>query len=373
MAITPTNIQVSTVKVSEANLSEVPIKDGQIIYIKDHGKLYVDIDTDRIAVSNFVAVPDITSGTFTKSTGKLYYGALQNNLYTYDAEEDQFNKVTSFNASEVTFTPTGDVTSDNVQAAIVEINGKVTAVKTTADAAMPKTGGAFTGAVTVQAPTENMHPATKQYVDTAFGEVETEIAEAVDDYLPLKGGTMTGPIDMGSQKVTSVTDPTDPQDAATKNYVDTAVGGITDFSIDSNEGQGYETLKALKQAHPTGETGVFYLVKTTKPETGNAFDEYFWSGTDYELAGQFGSVNTGNFATKEELNNKVDKTTTVNGKPLSANVTLAVTDIADAMAKQTSATENHIAIFDANGQVIDSGKTLDDMIPKWVDGDPASE
>lgn len=29
------------------------------------------------------------------------------------------------------------------------------------------TGGALTGAVTVQAPSENMHPATKQYVDTA--------------------------------------------------------------------------------------------------------------------------------------------------------------------------------------------------------------
>lgn len=366
MAINPTNVPVSTVKVSEANLSQVPVKNGQIIYIKDHGKLYVDIDTNRIAVSNFVTVPDITSGTFTKSTGKLYYGVLQNNLYTYDAEEDQFNKVTSFNASEITFTPTGGITSEDVQAAIVEIDGKVTAVKTTADAAMPKAGGAFTGAVTVQAPTEDMNPATKQYVDT-------KVTEAVDDYLPLAGGTMTGPINMGSQKVTSVTDPTDPQDAATKNYVDTAVGGITDFSIDSNEGQGYDTLEALKQAHATGETGVFYLVKTTKPDTGNAFDEYFWSGTDYELAGQFGSVNTGDFATKAELNNKVDKTTTVNGKPLSSNVTLAVADITDAMAKQTSATENHIAIFDANGQVIDAGKTLDDMIPKWVDGDPAEE
>ena len=52
---------------------------------------------------------------------------------------------------------------------------------------MPKTGGAFTGAVTVQAPTADMHPATKKYVDAAVsavykykGSVSTE-AELPED------------------------------------------------------------------------------------------------------------------------------------------------------------------------------------------------
>lgn len=52
---------------------------------------------------------------------------------------------------------------------------------------MPKSGGAFTGAVTVLAPTANMHPATKQYVDAAVsavykykGSVSTE-AELPED------------------------------------------------------------------------------------------------------------------------------------------------------------------------------------------------
>lgn len=52
---------------------------------------------------------------------------------------------------------------------------------------MPKAGGAFTGAVTVLAPTANMHPATKQYVDAAVsavykykGSVSTE-AELPED------------------------------------------------------------------------------------------------------------------------------------------------------------------------------------------------
>lgn len=41
-----------------------------------------------------------------------------------------------------------------------------------ADNAMPKAGGAFTGAVTVQTPTENMNPATKKYVDDKIAEID---------------------------------------------------------------------------------------------------------------------------------------------------------------------------------------------------------
>ena len=40
------------------------------------------------------------------------------------------------------------------------------------------------------------------------------------EYLQLAGGTMTGEIDMGSDKIINVTDPTADQDAATKKYVD---------------------------------------------------------------------------------------------------------------------------------------------------------
>lgn len=49
---------------------------------------------------------------------------------------------------------------------------EVEAVQAIADAAMPKAGGAFTGAITIQAPAEDMNPATKQYVDTAINAVK---------------------------------------------------------------------------------------------------------------------------------------------------------------------------------------------------------
>jgi len=44
--------------------------------------------------------------------------------------------------------------------------------------------------------------------------------------LALAGGTMTGAIAMGTNKITGLGDPTSAQDAATKNYVDTTVQGI---------------------------------------------------------------------------------------------------------------------------------------------------
>ena len=61
---------------------------------------------------------------------------------------------------------------------------EVEAVQSVANAAMPKAGGEFTGAITVQAPTENMNPATKQYVDDAIGGitgVEFRVVEALPE------------------------------------------------------------------------------------------------------------------------------------------------------------------------------------------------
>lgn len=54
----------------------------------------------------------------------------------------------------------------------------------------------------------------------------TGLSTLLSGYLPLTGGNMTGVIDMGSHKITSLTDPTGNQDAATKAYVDLHGSGI---------------------------------------------------------------------------------------------------------------------------------------------------
>lgn len=82
------------------------------------------------------------------------------------------------NNGTVKITVNGTAT-DNVavkglkSAAYTESSAYATAAQgTKADNAMPKAGGAFTGAVTVKAPTAEMNPATKQYVDTAINAVK---------------------------------------------------------------------------------------------------------------------------------------------------------------------------------------------------------
>lgn len=70
---------------------------------------------------------------------------------------------------------------------------------------------------------------TSTTTDTEIGFVSgvtSSIQTQLNSKLNLTGGTMSGAINMGSNKVTSVTDPTSAQDAATKNYVDNVAAGI---------------------------------------------------------------------------------------------------------------------------------------------------
>ena len=83
---------------------------------------------------------------------------------------------------------------------------------------LPLAGGTMSGAIAMGTnkitglgdPTSAQDAATKTYVDTA---------DALK--LSLTGGTMSGAIAMGTSKITGLGDPTNTQDAATKNYVDT--------------------------------------------------------------------------------------------------------------------------------------------------------
>ena len=86
------------------------------------------------------------------------------------------------------------------------------------------TGGTMTGQlslgankiVSVADPTLAQDVATKAYVDAADG-----------NGLPLSGGTMSGAIAMGTNKITGLGTPTDAADATTKAYTDSILGSTT--------------------------------------------------------------------------------------------------------------------------------------------------
>lgn len=163
-----------------------------------------------------------------------------------------------------------------------------------------------------------------------------------------------------------------PTTQAVKNYVTNAISNINDFDVDSNGGKGYDDLEALQEAHAEGEKGIFYLVKNPDPESSNAFIEYFWTGTAYELAGQFGSVNTADFATKTEVNAKADKVTGATnghlaGLDTNGNLTdsgIAASDVATnddltsglaGKVDKVTGTAGHVVSFGSNSTIVDSG------------------
>lgn len=143
------------------------------------------VDDAAAAAAAAQAAQSTADGKYSKPDGGIpktdLAQAVQTSLGKADTALQSHQKVTlesGTNNGTVKITVNGTAT-DNVavkglkSAAYTESSAYATAAQgTKADNAMPKAGGAFTGAVTVQAPTAEMHPATKQYVDTAINAVK---------------------------------------------------------------------------------------------------------------------------------------------------------------------------------------------------------
>lgn len=82
---------------------------------------------------------------------------------------------------------------------------------------LPLAGGTLTGPLTLAAdPTLSLQAATKEYVDNS-----------ASSGLPLTGGTMLGPINMNGQRIINLPTPVSATEAATKAYADGALSNIT--------------------------------------------------------------------------------------------------------------------------------------------------
>lgn len=140
------------------------------------------VDDAAAAAAAAQAAQSTADGRYLKPDGGIpktdLAQAVQTSLGKADTALQTVTLGSGTNNGTVKITVNGTAT-DNVavkglkSAAYTESSAYATAAQgTKADNAMPKAGGAFTGAVTVQAPTAEMNPATKQYVDTAINAVK---------------------------------------------------------------------------------------------------------------------------------------------------------------------------------------------------------
>jgi hypothetical protein len=178
-------------------------------------------------------------------------------------------------------TPSGSITGN---AATVTTNANLTGVVTSTGNATSIANGAITNAMLANDAVTSAKILDGEIVvaDIADNAVETakiknaNVTNAKLDKanIPLSGfAAAAANIDLGSNKLTNVTNPTSPQDAATKNYVDTystinAISTvtadytalITDYTILSNSTAGGFTITLPNAATSTGK--VFVIRKT---------------------------------------------------------------------------------------------------------------
>ncbi len=91
----------------------------------------------------------------------------------------------------------------------------------------------------------------------------TGLAASLALYLPLAGGTMSGAINMGSNKINDLADPTSAQDAATKNYVDTST--ISSSLMTTAGDMIYENSTPAPARLPIGSSGQVLTVVAGLP------------------------------------------------------------------------------------------------------------
>jgi hypothetical protein len=166
-------------------------------------------------------------------------------------------------------------------------------------------------------PTSNTDASTKAYVDTAVANLVdgapatldtlNEIAAAIADNssfsnsVVLKtGSTMSGALAMGTNKITGLGDPTNAQDAATKNYIDTITlapsnltGPITSTgsatAIASQTGTGTKfVVDSSPTITSTNTTSASLVVKAVASQTANIQEWQDSTGTVLSRVGNTG-------------------------------------------------------------------------------------
>ena len=218
---------VETIKIKNANVTNAKL-DKANIPLSGFGAAAADVDLGSNKLTNVTDpttaqdaatknyVDTTTSSITTLADGKIYLGNASNV------------------ATEVA--PTGDVTITN--AGVTAIGASKVVTTMIADDAVE----------TIKI--KNANVTTAKIANTSVTNAKLDKAN-----IPLSGfGAAAADVDLGSNKLTNVTDPTTAQDAATKNYVDTTTSSITTLA----DGKIYlgNASNVATEVAPTGDVTI---------------------------------------------------------------------------------------------------------------------
>jgi hypothetical protein len=231
---------VTTAKITDANVTAAKLATDSVetSKIKDANVTAAKLATDSVETAKIVDanVTEAKLATNSVTNAKIADGAvdtaeLATNAVTnakiadaaVDTAELANNAVTTAKITDLNVTTAkiadGNVTNAKLAADAVETTNIKNANVTEAKIA----DGAVTSAKIANDTIVNAD------INTAAAIDQSKIANLTTDLsnkLALAGGTMSGAIAMGTNKITGLGDPTSAQDAATKSYVDTTVQGI---------------------------------------------------------------------------------------------------------------------------------------------------
>jgi hypothetical protein len=222
----------------------------------------------------------------------------------------------SYNDNANTLTLSVDTTTIQARVADVSdteigyLNGVTSAIQTQIDAKAPTANASFTG--TFSAPSGTITSTMIADGTIVDGDIsasaavaQSKIANLTTDLaakLALAGGTMTGAIAMGTNKITGLGTPTADADAATKAYVDAATAGLNVHAAVQAATTANVTLASALENGDTLDgvtlaTGNRVLVKNQTDKTENGIYVVKASGApdradDYNTAGE---VDAGDF------------------------------------------------------------------------------